>query len=327
MNLKNRSAISIIEKKVSVIGLGKSGYAATILAHYLGGKVFASDLGNTTEILYRASQLRQKGIKCETGQHSNQIYNADLWVVSPGIPKEADIIIEAQKYNIPIVGEIEFASWFTETPIIAVTGSNGKTTTVHILAAMCQSDSINGKLAGNMGIPFSEIIIDEIKYPNPNRVYILEISSFQMETTQKFHPKVAIILNITPDHLDRHKSFEKYCAVKEKIFANQTENDFLILNQDDPITRDLGNNCPAKKIYFSMENPLQSGIYIKSEKIIAHLNNYEGEVCGLSSLSPGLCWQTENVLPAVATALLLNISLDFLISFKQSSSVKFLRLK
>ena len=119
--------------------------------------------------MYRASQLRQKGIKCETGQHSNQIYDANLWVVSPGIPKEADIIIEAQKYNIPIVGEIEFASWFTETPIIAVTGSNGKTTTVHILAAMCQSDSINGKLAGNMGIPFSEIIIDEIKYPDPNR--------------------------------------------------------------------------------------------------------------------------------------------------------------
>lgn len=163
----------------------------------------------------------------------------------------------------------------------------------------------NIQVGGNLGTPFISLLKEKsVEYR------VLEISSFQLETTQRFHSKVAIILNITPDHLDRHKSFEKYSAVKEKIFANQTENDFLILNQDDPITRDLGNNCPAKKIYFSMENPLQSGIYIKSEKIIAHLNNYEGIVCDLSYLSRGLRWQIENVLPAVATALLLNISLD-----------------
>ena len=257
MNLKNRSAISIIEKKVSVIGLGKSGYAATILAHYLGGKVFASDLGNTTEILYRASQLRQKGIKCETGQHSNQIYDADLWVVSPGIPKEADIIIEAQKYNIPIVGEIEFASWFTETPIIAVTGSNGKTTTVHILAAMCQSDSINGKLAGNMGIPFSEIIIDEIKYPNPNRVYILEISSFQMEFIHHFRPIIGIFLNISPDHLDRHKTMAEYVAMKLNMVKNQTSGDAIVYNKDDPQLSKSIKNYPGKMLPFSL---LQSNV-------------------------------------------------------------------
>jgi len=226
-------------------------------------------------------------------------------VISPGVSKDANFLQESREKGTEVISEIELASRFNSASLIGITGTNGKSTCTSLIGEILKEGGKNIQVGGNLGTPFISLLNEKSA-----EYRVLEISSFQMETTQGFHPKVAIILNITPDHLDRHKSFEKYSTVKEKIFANQTKNDFLILNQDDPITRDLGNNCPAKKIYFSMENPLESGVYIKSEEIIAHLNNYEGKVCDLSSLSPGLCWQTENVLPAVATALLLNISLD-----------------
>ena len=257
MSLKDRNKISIRGKKISVIGLGKSGYAATLLAHHLGGKVFASDLGSTQEILDRTNLLHQKGVQCETGQHSDRIYDADLFIVSPGISKDANILSKAQDHKIPIVGEIEFASWFTEAPIIAVTGSNGKTTTVHILVAMCQSDSVNGELAGNMGIPFSEKVIDEIKHPDPNRVYILEISSFQMEFIYHFKPKIGIFLNISPDHLDRHRTMAEYVAMKLNMVQNQISTDAVVFNSDDPQLATSLNDYPSQKLPFSL---LQSNV-------------------------------------------------------------------
>ena len=166
-------------------------------------------------------------INVETGMHSDRINEADLWIVSPGVPKDADIILQAQEKNIPIVGEIEFASWFTESPIIAVTGSNGKTTTVTVLVEMCQSENVRGSLAGNVGIPFSSSVLEEMKSPEPKRVYVLEISSFQMEFIHHFHPKIAIYTNISPDHLNRHGTMDEYIAMKMRMVENQTKKDFI----------------------------------------------------------------------------------------------------
>jgi len=295
MDLKN--------KIVSVIGLGKTGIATANFLSLQGARVAIMDnksqaqLSGLTEQLLPAVEV--------VYQNCAPLPNSEMIVVSPGVSKYASFLQESFKKGTEVISEIELASRFNSASLIGITGTNGKSTCTSLIGKILKEGGKNIQVGGNLGTPFISLLKEKsVEYR------VLEISSFQLETTQRFHSKVAIILNITPDHLDRHKSFEKYSAVKEKIFANQTENDFLILNQDDPITRDLGNNCPAKKIYFSMENPLQSGIYIKSEKIIAHLSNYEGIVCDLSYLSRGLRWQTENVLPAVATALLLNISLD-----------------
>jgi UDP-N-acetylmuramoylalanine--D-glutamate ligase len=159
-------------------------------------------------------------------------------------------------------------------------------------------------VGGNLGTPFISLLDQErVEYR------VLEISSFQMEATHSFHPKIAIVLNITPDHLDRHESFEQYAGLKEKIYANQTKEDFLILNQDDPSTHALGKNCPAKQIRFSLENPLKYGVYVQNGNIFANIDEFQGKIFALSSLSSGLRWQVENVLPAVATALMLGVPL------------------
>ena len=173
-------------------------------------------------------------IASETGLHSEKIYNADLWVLSPGVPKNEDIVIKAQEKNIPIVGEIEFASWFTESPIVAVTGSNGKTTTAYILTEMCQSKSNHAVMAGNMGIPFSERVLNEIKTLDGSRTYILEVSSFQMEFVNHFSPTIAVYTNFSTDHLDRHRSMEEYLKMKLRMIQNMDQEDCVVYNGDDP---------------------------------------------------------------------------------------------
>ena len=140
-------------KKITIIGLKKSGFAAALLGNELGAKIFVSDLKKDEEIINNRNALIDKGIQCESGKHTNRIYDADYWVISPGVPGDIDIIEKAKKINIPIIGEIEFASTLTELPIIAVTGSNGKSTTVSIMHNMLKTENLNPILAGNIGIP------------------------------------------------------------------------------------------------------------------------------------------------------------------------------
>lgn len=295
MNLKN--------KIVSVIGLGKTGIATANFLSLQGARVSIMDNKSQEQLSGVAEQLLP-AIEV-IYQNCAPLANSEMVVVSPGVSKDAEFLRGSREKGIEIISEIELASRFNNVSLIGITGTNGKSTCTSLIGEILKEGGKNIQVGGNLGSPFISLLKEKsVEYR------VLEISSFQMEITQRFHPEVAIILNITPDHLDRHKSFEKYSAVKEKIFANQTENDFLILNQDDPITRNLGKNCPAKKIYFSMEKKINRGVYIKGEEIVACLDNFEGKVCDLSSLSRGLRWQIENVLPAAATALLLGISLD-----------------
>ena len=230
-----RENINIRDKQVTVIGLGLSGIETAKLANHLGARVFASDSGSSNRVSAHAMDLMHfHHIASETGLHSEKIYDADLWVLSPGVPKNADIVIKAQEKNIPIVGEIEFASWFTESPIVAVTGSNGKTTTAYILAEMCQSKNNHAVMAGNMGLPFSERVLNEIKTLDETRTYILEVSSFQMEFVYHFSPIIAVYTNLSIDHLDRHGSMEEYLKMKLRMIQNMDQNDCVVYNGDDP---------------------------------------------------------------------------------------------
>ena len=255
ININNKSKINIRDKKITVIGLGISGKAAAILANHLGAIVFVSDINTTEEVISNAMELMTfHHIATETGIHSQKIYDTDLWIISPGISTDLKIFKIANKHSISIVSEIEFASWYTKSPIIGITGSNGKTTTTKILYNMCQTNKINGVMAGNIGIPFSECILEEILKPNKKLLYLLEISSFQLESISSFSPLIAIYTNISEDHLDRHNSMKKYINMKMRLIENFKENNTIVFNEDDKILKSTFSNTPFNKIPFSIKS-------------------------------------------------------------------------
>ena len=252
MNIKDRDKIEIKGKKVVVLGLALSGVSAATLAIYKGADVFVSDQGNSESLTDSFNELKKIGSKGEIGKHSDKIYDADLWVISPGIPQNSKLIENAIVKKIPVVSEIEFASWYTEAPIIAITGSNGKTTTAHILEKMVQSDELHGLMAGNVGIPFSKMVLNDLKNPDSKRIWILEISSFQMEFIVHFKPFVSIFLNITPDHLNRYNSMKEYLAAKMNMWSNQSKDDFIVYNVEDNILVEEIAESTSRKIAFGL---------------------------------------------------------------------------
>ena len=262
---------NLLNKKITIIGLKKSGYAATILGHELGANIFVSEIDNDLEIITNKNNLIKKGIDVETGNHSKLVYDADFWVISPGVPNDIEIIKQAKALNIPIIGEIEFASRFTSTPIIAVTGSNGKSTTVNILYSMLKSDKLQPILAGNIGIPFSEKVFEELKNPDLGNIYILEISSFQLEFIEQFRAMICVYLNISPDHLDRHENMDKYLKIKLKMIKNHKKDDTVVYNNDDPILDVAFNDYLLEKIPFSISN--QTPFFGVNETKIYNENN------------------------------------------------------
>jgi UDP-N-acetylmuramoylalanine--D-glutamate ligase len=246
---------------ISVIGIGRSGMAIAKLAKYIGAKVFISDKYFTSSCRENLKYLRSIGINGEIGGHTSKIYDSEILVISPGVAADSEVVLESQKRGMKVIGEIEFGSMFTDSPIIAVTGSNGKSTTVNILAEMCQTDEIHGILAGNVGLAFSEKVLEELQNPDQYIVYILEVSSFQLEFIENFHPFISIFLNISPDHLDRHKNFENYLNTKLKLTLNQTTNDYIIYNADDKILEKELKDLNPRSITFGQskgENHLYS---------------------------------------------------------------------
>jgi len=294
MDLKN--------KIVSVIGLGKTGVATANFLARRGAKISIMD-NKPYDLLSELTDQLLPGVET-VYQNCEPLPDSDLVVVSPSVDIESDFLKNSRQKGTEVISEIELASRVNSASLIGITGTNGKSTCTSLIDEILTEGGKNTQAGGNLGTPFISLV-DQ----GPTEYRVLEISSFQMEATCSFHPKVAVILNITPDHLDRHESFKQYIGLKEKIYANQTKNDFLILNYDDSNTRSLGGDCPAKQIFFSLENELECGVYVNKGKIFARINEFEGEVFALSSLSRGLVWQIENVLPAVAVALLLKISL------------------
>ena len=252
MDISNRDQINIQDAKVTVIGFGRSGMGAARLSNHLGAKTFISDSKTNEEMEFQGKILDAESIQIELSGHSDRIFDADLWIISPGVSQDAPIVIEAKSKNIPIVSEIEFASWFTNAVIIGVTGSNGKTTTVNILYEMCKMNNLSPALAGNVGTAFSHAVLNDLVNPPTSRVYVLEISSFQMEQIIHFKPLISVFLNIAPDHLDRYPSIEEYIQAKLNMVKNQNENDHIIFNADDSVLCKKFNGVPSKTHSFSL---------------------------------------------------------------------------
>lgn len=271
--------IPLEDKRVSVIGAGRSGIAAAALLKAVGADVLLSDRNPDLERSKEIVRLKQSGVETELGVHSDSIFHADLMIVSPGVPQNAHLITVARERGVPVASEIEFASWYTDLPIVAVTGSNGKTTTATVLNHMFRQGDYTPFLSGNIGTPFSSIVVQHLHEAPANGIHVLEISSFQMEHIWYFRPHIAVLLNLSPDHLDRYASMAEYVSAKMRIIENMTEDDHIVYNGDDPVLR--GHVKPrARLIPFSLhKNPEalfrvnEKKVYDQSEEIVIYLKD------------------------------------------------------
>src|ERR1700688_3735066 len=218
------------DKRVLVGGLGKSGVASALFLKAHGARITVSDTKSGDELRNEIPVLLDHGITVETGGHGERTFRGqDLIVVSPGVPVDSPSLVQARALGEPVIGEIELASRFLPKNIVAITGSNGKTTTTTLAGEILAGGGFSTAVGGNIGTP----AISLVQQAKPDTIVVLEVSSFQLETIQTFRPKVAVVLNITPDHLDRHRTFEAYTDAKARIFENQQAEDFAVLNADD----------------------------------------------------------------------------------------------
>ena len=256
-------------KRLVILGGGESGVGTALLATAKGYEVFVSDKGEIKK-KYKDVLIHHE-IKWEEKQHTvSKILDADMIMKSPGIPNKVALVQQIIEAKIPIVSEIEFASAFTDATLIAITGSNGKTTTASLAHHILKQDLDVG-LAGNIGDSFAKQILEE-NHAN----YVLEISSFQLDDIADFKPKIAVLTNITPDHLDRYDfKFENYIASKFRIVENQTEDDYFIYDADDPVIENWMSLHPikSKKLPFSLTRVIENGAYLNNDTIIITIDN------------------------------------------------------
>ena len=261
-----------MSRKIAILGGGESGIGTAILAKQQGYEVFLSDRGKIKD-KYR-EVLRHIEIDWEDEKHTDsKIFDADVVMKSPGIPDTAPMIVELRKKGIPVISEIEFASWFSETPVIGITGSNGKTTVTNLVQHLLKEGGIDSGMGGNVGNSYAKLVAEEI-----HDWFVLELSSFQLDGIEKFRPHIAILTNITPDHLDRYDyKLENYIASKFRIAENQTEEDYFVYDADDKnITDWLAKNpVRSQKLPFSIEKKIENGAYIENENLVVKINNTE----------------------------------------------------
>lgn len=256
--------------KIVVLGGGESGVGAAYLAKKKGLNVFLSDKG-AIKSEYK-NQLIEAGIEFEEGQHDEaRILQADWVIKSPGIPKKADIIFKINQKGIRLSSEIEFAAEFTQAKIIAITGSNGKTTTTSLIYHILKNDNRNVGLAGNIGTSFAKQVADD-----DFEFYVLEVSSFQLDDIQNFRPYISLLLNLSQDHLDQYNyNYEEYAMAKFRIAENQENDNFFIYNKDDEMSMNLLEQLAirAKKIPFSLKEKLGEGGYLNNDKITVQVED------------------------------------------------------
>ena len=279
-----------------VVGLGKSGVAAAIFLKDGGARVSVSDAKTEDQLRSAIPALLDKGISVETGGHGDRTFrDQDLIVVSPGVPGDVPQLEKARAQGIPIIGEVELASQFLKGHIIAITGSNGKTTTTALAGEIISMGGYEVLVGGNIGTPAISLVSEATS----DTYNVLEISSFQLESIETFHPEIAVILNITPDHLDRHHSFDVYVQAKARIFENQTAHDHAVLNADDPTCAGLAGRTRAKVQWFSRSKEVERGAFVREGTIFARDESGNQEVMPVSGITLKGSHNLENVLAAV----------------------------
>ncbi|MGB0006728.1 MAG: UDP-N-acetylmuramoyl-L-alanine--D-glutamate ligase [Candidatus Sulfotelmatobacter sp.] len=295
------------EKRVLVVGLGKSGVASALFLKAHGAQVTVSDTKSGDDLRNEIPTLLDHGITVETGGHGERTFRGqDLIVVSPGVPVDAPPLVQARSLGEMVIGEIELAAQFLPGPIVAITGSNGKTTTTTLTGEILTAGGLPTLVGGNIGTP----AISLAERAKPESVIVLEVSSFQLETIQSFHPKVAVVLNVTPDHLDRHGTLEAYVNAKARIFENQTSEDFAVLNADDSTCVAMANRTRAQVFWFSRQKEVKRGAWVRDGAIVFRdglgpEETVQREIMLASEIPLKGAHNLENVLAAVCAGMLM----------------------
>jgi UDP-N-acetylmuramoylalanine--D-glutamate ligase len=289
-------------KRVLVVGLGKSGVASALFLKAHGARVTVSDTKTGDELHNEIPVLLDHGITVETGGHGERTFRGqDLIVVSPGVPVDAPPLLQARSVGGEIIGEIELAAQFLPGPIVAITGSNGKTTTTALIGEVLTAGGFPALVGGNIGTP----AISLVEHAKPDSVIVLEVSSFQLETICTFRPKVAVVLNVTPDHLDRHRTFDAYTDAKARIFENQQPDDFAVLNADDPTCVAMASRTRAQVFWFSRQKEVKQGACVHNGNILFRDGGGQREIMQVSEIPLKGAHNLENALAAVCAGTLM----------------------
>ncbi len=289
------------KEKVLIIGAGISGIAAAKIVRGFGAETVLSDASTEDKIRYDLGELRALGIQVALGpQGESQLEGVTRVILSPAVPVKVPLVQAAIARQIPVGSEVELAGQLAKSPIYAVTGTNGKTTTTTLLGQLMETVFPTVGVGGNIGVPLCE----EALRVGEQGCIVAEISSYQMEATRHFRPRIAAILNVTPDHIVRHGSMEVYQQMKEKIFAEQTAEDFLILNYDDIITRGMAERAKAKVCFFSRQTVLEEGAYVEDGQIVIRWNGEAHAILPVRQLLIKGGHNVENALAASAAAYL-----------------------
>ena len=293
------SKVSFAGKRMLVAGAGVSGVAVAQILQRKGALVTLQDAKTLDELGDRVKNLQQQGIKLALGQQNEiLVSDFDYIVVSPGISIYSPLVLAAEKQGVEVISEVEVAYRLCPAPILAITGTNGKTTTTTLVGEMVKTTGKRVVVGGNIGKALSL----EVEDVTEQDLVVAEISSFQLEGARTFRPVVAAVLNVTPDHLDRHKTMQNYMAMKSRIFTNQLSQDYVVANYDDPLVRDMMEKAVSQVVYFSRKTELEQGVFLKDDIITIAWQGKTHPVCSIHTLRIIGSHNVENALAACGMA-------------------------
>ena len=292
------------DKKVLVVGMARSGVAAVQLLCKAGAHVIVNDNKTREELGDALAPLEALPIEWKLGMPAAEaLAGAQVLVISPGIPDTAPFVKQAREAGIPVLGELELAYQLAPGEMVAVTGTNGKTTTVSLLGEIFRNAGRVTHVVGNIGYPYSQAAIDA----RDEDIFVCEVSSFQMETADTFHPRVAALLNITEDHLNRHGTMETYTAMKMRMFRNQTSEDVAVFNADDPALEPLVSQVNSQVMLFSRKREVESGAFVRDGQVMLRWKGQEKPVCGVEEIRIPGPHNLENALAAACVAFAMDV--------------------
>ena len=309
------SSMELRDKKVTVLGLARSGVAAAHLLQAVGASVTVADRKEERELADAFSRLDRRALTVKVGAgYESALEGTELAVISPGVPSDLEALTQIRRRGVRVIGELELASWFLKAPILAVTGTNGKSTTVTLVGLFLGQGGKRAFVGGNLGMPLCDAALASYQAGrDATTLYdyiVAEVSSFQLETIEQFHPWVAAVLNITPDHMDRYPSLESYVEAKARIFKNQTTEDFALLGVDDERVAGLQNRVRAKLLSFSRAGPVSQGVYLDGHRVMAIIGSHREEVCRRDEIRLPGSHNLSNAMAAATIGLLCGCSSD-----------------
>lgn len=282
-------------KTVLVVGLARSGIAVTRVLRSLGARVIANDIKTRQQLGDSISELELLDVDFYLGGTPDDLVDkVDLIVISPSVPIDSSFVQKARCLGREVISELELAYRLCKAPVIAITGTNGKTTTVTLTGEILKKAGFNVYVVGNIGVPF----VSKALEMNKDDIAVVEVSSFQLEAIYNFHPRVAAILNITEDHLNRHKTMENYIATKARIFENCSSDDWVVLNADNEVTARLASQARAQVLFFSRLRPLKRGAWVEDGTVVLDIGDGKEAICGVEDIFIPGAHNLENALAA-----------------------------